>query len=31
MGMGPLPQLLHLLIFQGDPVVDEVFREYPTG
>jgi hypothetical protein len=30
MGMGPLTQLLHLFVFEIDPVVDEVFREHST-
>ncbi len=30
-GVGPLAKLLHLLVLQIDPVVDEVFREDATG
>ena len=30
-GVRPLTQLLHFLVFQSDPVVDEVFCEDATG
>lgn len=29
--MGPLAELLDFLIFEGDPVVDEIFAEHATG